>query len=136
VLVVSLVWTVGQVLDAVVFIRLLIESGLGFFLVLGIVHGGHLNLSLFAGFFFADHNLFNTKGILLPTIKHGGLGSKINRRLIIILIHLRYVEGNEFGGRASMMLEQACIIEVIGGVRNLVLCGLKGFRLHLLHVLR
>ncbi len=135
-LVVSLVWAVGQVLDAVVFIRLLIESRFGFFLVLGIVHGGHLNLSLFAGFFFPDDNLFTTKGLLLSTMKHGGLGSKINRRLIIILVHLRYVEGNEFGGRASMMLEQACIIEVIGGVRNFVLCGLKGFRLHLLHVLR
>lgn len=135
-LVVSLVWAVGQVLDAVVFIRLLIESRLGFFLVLGIVHGGHLNLSLFARFFFPNHNLFTTKSLLLSTMKHGRFGSKINRRLIIILIHLRYVEGNEFSGRASMMLEQACIIEVIGGVRNLVLCGLKGFRLHLLHVLR
>ncbi len=78
-LVVALVWAVGQVLDAVVFIRLLIESRFGFFLVLGIVHGGHLNLSLFAGFFFPDHNLFATKGLLLSTMKHGRLGSKINR---------------------------------------------------------
>lgn len=135
-LVIALVWAVRQVLDAVVFIWLLIESRFGFFLVFGIVHGGHLNLSLFAGFFFPNHNFFATKGLFLHAMKHGCLGSKINRRLIIILIHLRYVEGNEFGGRASMMLEQACVIEVIGGVRNLVLFGLKVVRLHLLHVLR
>ncbi len=135
-LVIALVRAVGQVLDAVVFIRLLIESRFGFFLVLGIVHGGHLNLSFFAGFFFPDHNVFATKGLFLHAMKHGGLGSKINRRLIIILIHLRYVEGNEFSGRASMMLEQTGIIEVVGRVRNFVLCGLKAFRLHLLHVLR
>ena len=51
-LVLAFVGTVGQVLNTVVFIGLLIESRLGFFFIFGVVHGGHLYFCLFREFFF------------------------------------------------------------------------------------
>jgi hypothetical protein len=103
-LVLAFVGTVGQVLDSVVFIGLLIESRFSFFFIFGVVHGVHLYFCLFRRFFFKHNWVLFAKGLVLGTVKHGCFRGEIDRRFIIVFVHFRNVEGNEFGRGASLVL--------------------------------
>ncbi len=122
-------------LDPIFFILLLIEPGFCFFLIFGVVHGGHLKLVFFHCFLLKSSRLLFAQRLLLEAGKHGCFGCKIDRRLIIILIHLRNVEGDEFGRGASLVLDKTCIVQILSGLGYLVLGSLLVFGLHLLHVL-
>ena len=133
-LIFSLEWTVGEVFNSVLF--LFVESGLSFFLVFGVVHGCHLHKLIFFGWFlFFSCRLLLSQGLVRFAAEHGCFRCKIYWRLVIVFIHFGNVERNQFGGGASLVLNEAGFVEVIAGLRNFFFSRLLVVGLHLLHVL-
>lgn len=115
---------------------LLLWSVLSFLFLFWIVHRCNLNLIYFQRFLFDIQCLIFFCNFLLPCFKNRSLRRKVYWGLIIILIHLRNVEGNKFSGRVSLILNERSFIKIIGTIRNLIFSCNVVFRFHLLNILR